>query len=236
MTAHFLHCLLALMALTLTLPSAAQYPTSNPSGLPESVVPLEANPQQRPANSVELSSGYQQLSNGYGNWHDLTLRGTHEAGPHVWRAELAAKRQFGADGVFWGLADTVTLNSNWLAMLSIGAGDGAFYLPRVRTDAFLYRKWLDQRNLVTSIGVGYYRAPDGHTDRSLSLGGAYYAELPWIFEGGIRFNHRDPGGISSHQQFVAATYGRAGSDVLTARHGWAGLPLRGLPFSRIRSP
>jgi YaiO family outer membrane protein len=220
MSVKLLQCLLTLMALTLTLPAAAQYPTSNPSGLPDSVVPLEADPQRRLPSNLELTAGHHNLSNGYGNWQDVTLRGTHETGPHVLRAELSAKREFGTHGFFWGLADTVTLNRDWLAMVSVGAGDGAFYLPRIRTDAFLYRKWLDQRNLVTSVGIGYYRAPDGHTDQSLSLGGAYYFDSPWIVEGGIRFNHSDPGGISSHQQFVAATYGRVGTNVVTARYGW----------------
>ena len=62
-----------------------------------------------------------------------------------------------------------------------------------RVDATLYRKFLPGRNLVGSVGVGYYNAPDGHTDRSLSLGAAYYFEAPWIVEGGVRLNTQQPG-------------------------------------------
>jgi YaiO family outer membrane protein len=180
------------------------------------------NPNPNPTRSVELSTTSQQLSNGYGDWNDLTLRGVVDAGPHVLQAELSAKRQFGKDGVFVGVADTITLNPDWFTTLSLGAGDGAFYLPQLRGDAFLSRKWLEKRNFVTSIGLGYYHAPDGHTDRALSLGGAYYFEQPWIVELGVRMNRSDPGDISSTQKFVAVTYGKVGQSVLTARYGEGG--------------
>ncbi len=201
MAAKFPPQLLTLLALTRALPAFAQY---------------------QPLRSIELSTGAQHLSNGYGDWSDTTLRGSFESGANVWQGELSAKREFGQNGNFFGLSDTITFSPDWFAMLSVGAGDGAFYLPQFRSDAVLYRKWLEQRNLVTSFGAGYYRAPDGHTDRSLSLGAAYYFAQPWILEAGVRFNHSDPGAIRSNQQFVAVTYGSVGHDVVTARYGWGG--------------
>jgi YaiO family outer membrane protein len=212
--------LLALFALTAALPIYAQNQASNPPSPMPGVAAPSSSPD--PLRSIELSTGAQSLSNGYGDWRDVTLRGSYGSGTSVWQGEFSAKRQFGQDGNFLGLSDTVTLNADWFAMLSLGAGDGAFYLPQFRSDAFLYRKWLPERNLVTSIGAGYYHAPDGHTDRSLSLGGTYYFKQPWILEAGVRFNTSDPGAIRSNQQFVAATYGTVGRDILTVRHGWGG--------------
>ena len=84
------------------------------------------------------------------------------------------------------------------------------------------RKWLPARNLVTTIGAGYYKAPDGHSDRSLLLGAAYYFDGPWIAEGGVRLNSSDPGSVRTTQQFIALTYGRQQHDVVTARVGWGG--------------
>lgn len=173
-----------------------------------------------PQRSVELSAGSQRLSAGFGNWRDITLRGVYGAGNHVWQGELSAHRRFGVSGTFASLGDTVTLNPDWFAGASLGVGSGAFYLPRLRADAFVARKWLPARNLVTSVGFGYYDAPDGHVDRSLSLGGAYYFEQPWVVQAGIRFNESDPGSISTTQQHVAVTYGREKKDVVTARIGW----------------
>lgn len=89
-------------------------------------------------------------------------------------------------------------------------------------DATLYRKLLSDRRLVSSVGVGYYNAPDGHTDRSLSLGLVYYFEAPWVAEGGVRFNSSNPGAIRTQPQFAAVTYGRARQDLVTARYGWGG--------------
>lgn len=180
-------------------------------------------PTATPSNSsLELSTTSQQLTNGYGDWTDVTLRGIVETGPHVLRAELSGKRQFGKDGQFLGVADTITLNPDWFTTLSLGAGDGAFYLPQLRGDAFLSRKWLQKRNLITSIGLGYYRAPDSHTDRALTLSGAYYFEQPWIVELGARMNRSDPGAIDSVQKYVAVTYGKVGQSVLTLRYGEGG--------------
>lgn len=118
------------------------------------------------------------------------------------------------------MGDTYTFSDDWFGSLALGVGDGAFYLPKYRVDASVSRKLLDQRNLVASVGAGYYNAPDGHVDRSLSLSAAYYFDAPWIAEAGIRFNHSNPGAIRTTQQFVAATYGRDKQDLVTARYGW----------------
>lgn len=170
--------------------------------------------------NLELSAGMQSLSGGFGNWRDLTLRGTYGLPSHVLQGELSAHRRFNQDGVFLGLSDTYTFNEDWFGSIALGVGDGAFYLPRYRVDATLYKKWLADRSLVTSVGVGYYSAPDGHTDRSLSLGAAYYFESPWIVEGGVRLNSSNPGSIQTQQQFVALTYGRDKQDLVSARYGW----------------
>ena len=170
--------------------------------------------------SLELSTGFQNLSAGFGNWRDVTLRGTYGLPSHVLQGELSLNRRFNKDGAFIGLSDTYTINDDWYANLAVGFGDGAFYLPRYRVDATLYKKWLPKRNLVTSIGVGQYKAPDGHTDNSLSLGLVYYFDAPWVAELGLRANSSNPGAIKTQQQFLALTYGRVKENVVTVRHAW----------------
>lgn len=175
-----------------------------------------------PKRSLQLDTSAQSLSSGYGSWRDLTLRGTYGTGAHVLQGELSAQRRFDKDGIFAGVSDTYTLDEDWYASLALGGGDGAFYLPRYRVDATLYRKLLSSRRLVSSLGLGYYSAPDGHTDRSLSLGLVYYFEAPWIVEGGARFNRSDPGSVQTQQQFVALTYGHIRQDLVSVRYGWGG--------------
>ena len=172
--------------------------------------------------SLELSTGFQNLTGGFGSWRDVTLRGTYALPSHVLQGEVSANRRFNKDGTFVGLSDTYTINEDWYSSIAVGFGDGAFYLPRYRVDATLNKKWLQDRNLVTSVGLGRYKAPDGHTDNSVSLGAVYYFASPWIAEGGIRFNNSNPGAIRTQQQFAALTYGRVKQDLVTVRYAWGG--------------
>lgn len=169
---------------------------------------------------LELSLGAQSLSNGYGDWKDLTIRSAYNVNQHVLQGEVAMSRRFNQDGLFVGVSDTYKFNEDWHGSIAVGAGDGAFYLPRYRMDGAIYRKLLNDRNLVASIGAGYYRAPDGHSDSISSLGLTYYFATPWILEGGVRFNNSQPGSVRTRQQFLAATYGRDKHDLIIARYGW----------------
>lgn len=177
-------------------------------------------PMEEQKLQIELSSGAQSLSNGYGDWKELTVRSAYNYKQHVLQGEVSMNRRFNQDGLFVGASDTYTFNDDWYGSLAAGVGDGAFYLPRYRVDGAIYKKMLPERNLVGSIGAGYYRAPDGHTDNILSLGLVYYFASPWILEGGVRFNNSLPGSINTRQQFVAATYGRDKHDLFIARYGW----------------
>ena len=187
-----------------------------PAMVPTVPVLSEADMQR----SLELSTGFQNLSAGLGNWSDVTVRGTYGLPSHVLQGEISLNRRFNTDGVFVGLSDTYNINDDWYANLALGFGNGAFYLPRYRVDATIYRKWLPQRNLVTSIGLSQYKAPDGHTDNGLALGLVYYFDAPWVAEIGYRANSSDPGAIKTQQQFVALTYGSVKENLITVRHAW----------------
>ena len=212
----------ALCILAVAAPVAAQTSAAGSGSVqPDSMsAPSPEQAGTGPVRNLELSTGAQRLTNGFGNWRDVTLKGAYGLDEHLFRGELSAHRRFGADGVFLGLSDTYTFNEDWYGSLAVGVGDGAFYLPRYRVDGTVYRKLLPNRNLVTSLGLGYYKAPGGNSDQSISLGAAYYFEAPWIVEGGIRLNRSSPGSVDTQQQFVAVTYGRNKQDLVTARYGW----------------
>jgi YaiO family outer membrane protein len=169
---------------------------------------------------LEFRLGAQRVTGGYGDWREGGVVGTYSRGDHVLRGELASMRRFHESGAYIGLMDTVTLGRDWYASVAAGAGDGAFYLPRYRIDAFINRKLLPGRNLVLSLGAGHYRAPDGHIDRSLTVGGHYYFPGPWIVQAAVRFNESDPGSVRATQKLVAVTYGGEGRSQLVGRYGW----------------
>lgn len=201
-----------IFALALTLPMTGQAATdaTNP---PDVLL-------RTPVRSIDVTTGYQHLTGGFSSWRQLTVHGVYESDRHVFQGELSHKREFDTTGNFLGLTDTYTINDDWFTTGSVGFGDGAFYLPRVRFDGFIYRKFLPKKNFVGSLGVGYYDAPDGHIDRSVALGGAYYFEQPVVVEAGIRFNRSNPGRVNTHQQFVAANYSPDTQNALSARFAW----------------
>jgi YaiO family outer membrane protein len=154
------------------------------------------------------------------HWQELGVRGSYATGAHVWGGEVASMRRFGESGTYLGLSETYTFNPDWFGNLSIGAGDGASYLPEGRADAFINHKLLADRNLIATLGTGYYRAPDNHNDRNLSLGATYYFSEPLILQGEVRINFSRPGNVKTRQQFLALTWGRAQATQITARYAW----------------
>lgn len=184
--------------------------------------PASGEPAPPAPNHGELTlyTSAHHLTAGLGHWRELGVRGSYTAAAHVLQGEAATMRRFGESGQFIGLGDTYTFDDDWFGSLSVGAGDGASYLPRVRLDAFIHRKLLSERNLVVSLGAGHYRAPDGHSDRNASLGATYYFSEPWILQGELRLNNSRPGSVNTHQQFLALTWGRDKQTQVTARHGW----------------
>ena len=173
-----------------------------------------------PKTGVDVYVSRHQLSNGFGDWREVGVRGSYESGAHRLQAELASMRRFGESGNYIGVGDTVTFSDDWFASISAGAGDGAFYLPRYRLDGFINRKFLPERNLIGTLGAGYYSGPDGHIDRSVSIGATYYFSFPLVVQGEMRFNNSTPGSIRTRQQSVAATLGRDKQTQVIGRYGW----------------
>ena len=195
------------------LSSPVATPLATPASAPLSLPP----PAER---GLEAYTSRQSLSNGYGRWTEIGLRGNWAMGNHLLGAEIATMKRFGESGRFIGLSDTITLDPDWFATVSLGAGDGASYLPDHRFDAFINRKLLANRQLIATLGTGYYRAPSRNTDRNVSLGATYYFDAPWVVQGEVRFNESSPGSVRTQQQFIAATWGRNGETQVLLRHGW----------------
>lgn len=118
--------ILALSACLLPLAAAhAQNQTPVPNQIGLAAAPPAADGAE-PQRSLELSAGAQRLTGGFGNWRDLTLRGTYGAGAHVLQGELSQHHRFGQSGTFAGVSDTYTFNPDWYGSVALGVGDGAF--------------------------------------------------------------------------------------------------------------
>jgi YaiO family outer membrane protein len=186
---------------------------------PDADIPPQPGPKQL-TNFVEAGGDYLNLSNGFGYWAGGYARGTVTTGHNVWNAEVNGQHEFGDAGVYVAAGDTYNFNSDWYGSVTLGSSVGGFFWPRFRADAFINKKWMSRKQLITTFGFGYYEAKDVHRDHSFFLGSTYYFVKPWIVEEGIRFNVSNPGSVFSPAAFVAVTQGRNKQHYVTLRTGF----------------
>ncbi len=211
-----------LLILAFALSATAQEvsaPAASPQQ-PGTDLPVAAAPDKTLTNYVEVGDSYRQLSNGFGDWSGGYARGVLVVGKNIWNGEINGQHEFGAGGVYMAAGDTYNFNSDWYASLTLGSSVGGFFWPRFRADAFVNRKLLSRKQLIATIGYGYYASKDAHRDQSVFLGTTYYFQKPWIIEDGIRFNVSNPGVVFSPAGFVAVTEGRNQHHYVTVNAGF----------------
>jgi YaiO family outer membrane protein len=169
--------------------------------------------------SVDVGALHHTLTGGFPAWNGEFVRGiVHTSESNTINIEVDRFGEFGDQGKLFVIGDTIDLNADWYAAVNIQGSSGGFFLPRRHVDLDLSRKWFAERNLVTSIGLSAIDAKDDHNDRAVHLGAAYYYSVPLVIEGGVSLNQSSPGGIRATSRFVAATYGRDKSGILSVRY------------------
>jgi YaiO family outer membrane protein len=171
-------------------------------------------------NYAEAGGDYLGLTDGFGHWAGGYARGVVTQGNSTWNGEVNGQYEFGDAGVYLGAGDSYNFNPEWYGSLAIGSSVGGFFWPRFRADGFINKKWMSRKQLITTIGLGYYAAKDVHRDHSFFAGSTYYFTKPWILEGGIRFNVSNPGSVFSPAAFIAVTQGRNQHHYIVVRSGF----------------
>ena len=176
--------------------------------------------KQTLTNSVEIGSSYFNLTDGFGPWNGGYARGMITSGNDTFNGEIAEQHEFGDSGTYFAVGDSHNFGANSFASLTFGSSAGAFFLPRFRGDAFVSRKWMSRKQLITTVGFGYYEAKDPHRDHSFFVGTTYYFDKPWILESGVRFNVSHPGTVFSPSGFLAITQGKNKQHYVVLRLGY----------------
>jgi YaiO family outer membrane protein len=200
--------------------AASAYPPQSSPQAPGTDLPVTQPAEKILTNFVEAGGSYRQLTNSYGDWSGGYARGVLTTGKNIWTAEVNGQHEFGDGGVYLAAGDTYNFNSDWYASLTLGTSAGGFFWPRFRADAFVNRKWGARKQLITTLGYGYYASKDVHRDQSVFIGTTYYLQGPWIVEDGVRFNVSNPSVVFSPAGFVAVTEGRNKHHYVTANVGF----------------
>jgi YaiO family outer membrane protein len=172
---------------------------------------------------LEAGYGHSGLTAPNPNWNDVYFRGMISGGSNAFTGELVRQGRWGDSGWYGNIGWLRILNPDWYTDLYVGTSVGGSFLPRLRTDAFINRKLLKQRQLVTTFGFGYDRAkqingmvPDsfrGHAEF------AYYLQhLPLSAQAGIDVTRSQPGSLLARTQHMAVTYGHDKERYLTIRY------------------
>src|SRR4051812_17527783 len=123
---------------------------------------VSSRAQGQARSFIEAQSDRQFLSAGYPAQLGMTLRGVLDGGGgSVWTIDAAARRAFFDQGVTLAVMNVRDLApSPWIVGAGASTSSGGFFLPRLRADAMVGRKWLARRQLVTTVSGRFVEAKD----------------------------------------------------------------------------
>jgi YaiO family outer membrane protein len=207
------------LALALAAPAGAQEQREPLADMP-APPPETAPAESKLSGSLEAGVNYHLLTDGQPDWFGQFLRGVLDVShKNIWTFEVVHQDEWDDDGTFFSVGNTHVFNPDWYSTISAGTSAGGFFWPRFRVDAFVSRKWRERRDLITTVGFGYYDAKDVHHDVNLFVGATYYFTAPWVVEAGFHYNFSQPGNVTAPAGFAAVTYGREKAYYLVLRVG-----------------
>ncbi len=179
--------------------------------------------QLKMSGTVELGGASYTLTDGYPSRNRAFVRAEIKpSSDQRWTAEIANIQEFGDGGTLLVVGYEKTFGPNWVVQAGAATSDAGVTLPRLRFDLALGRKWLENANLVTTLGISYIQAKDVHSDQAIQFSTAYYFDAGTnaaSVEGGVRNNLSNPGSVSADSYFFALTLARAKERSFSVRLG-----------------
>lgn len=170
---------------------------------------------------IESGLEYHRLDRGYPSWHGQYLTLTKRSDQkNNWIGEVHHIKEFGQAGTFFGLTNIHDFNEDWYTSFSIGKSDRSDILQSYSFNFTAFRKFLDKRQLIGSLGVQKYWWRTHNQNLYLIPGFVYYFESPWIVEGGVELQQSMPGNIKTAYPFIVLTQGKENEHYFIARFAW----------------
>jgi YaiO family outer membrane protein len=157
-----------------------------------------------PGSWIEANTFAQAVSNRFGDWTGLYVRGVQAAATRTLYGEVLALDAFRDRGLQFG----ATIRQDWharaFAVLGANVGDGAPILPKGRVDGVLGLRFGAHRAWQVTAGGSYVKSTTDLYDRAATASLAWYAPKALLLETGVRLNSSNPGDIQSHRVFGVA--------------------------------
>lgn len=166
--------------------------------------------------SVSVGITHQRLSDGFGNWNDQFMRLIWEQDrKNLFTAEVVHGNRFGESGVLGGASWTHVFDDDWFGSLSYARTTQGVFWPISQGTVQINRKWLAQRQLITTLGFAFDESRNNYSGRGTIASLSYYAPGNLLFSIGTRMNAVQPGDVRTNRGFGSITWGRSGSAYLS---------------------
>jgi len=181
---------LLLAAVSSSAPTAAQSQSPLPGGLPGAW--------------FETNAFRQRVTNDFGDWSGIYLRGVKPGMRDTYYAEVLALEAFGERGIQGGVTHRHDWSGNFFHAIGATVGSGAAILPQARLDATLGVRFGDRKQWQATAGGSYVKSVTDLYDVAGTSSLAWYAPRALLLETGVRYNLSRPGEIQSHRLFGVA--------------------------------
>ncbi len=157
-----------------------------------------------PGSWLEANVFAQAVSNGFGDWSGVYVRGVQAGPTRTLYGEVLALDAFTERGVQVG----ATVRQDWktrvFAILGANVGNGAPILPKGRIDGVVGVRFGARREWQATAGGSYVKSTTALYDRAATASLAWYAPKALLLEAGARVNSSNPGDIQSRRLFGVA--------------------------------
>lgn len=182
---------------------------------------LAAEKNYLDSNYYEGGVKYHTLTTGFSDWQEGYAKGSwQQDADNRWEWEVLGSKRFDESGVGVSGGLNHIFNDDWYGSLHLSASSDVFFFSKYRVDAFINKKFLEDKRLIGTLGLMYADTRVINVDRGLYLGATYYFSTPWILEGGILFNRSSPGPENSTRYKIAITQGKSFDRNITVAIDW----------------
>ena len=178
---------------------------------------------------VEAGVLYGHLTSNYGIWFNQYLKSFVRLDKkNSLYMNLAKDYEYKEHGDYAAFDEMHIINDTWHTQISSGASNNSIFVPKFYIGGAVFKKSLQQRQLVTYFGAhAYWWRPRAST-QNINPGFLYYFEKSWVVEMGSFINRSDPGGVYSASGYIVLTQGQEKDHYFIMRVGFgkeAYLPL-----------